>query len=106
MDPTNLIEFFLLSMAKLMEKKEANIPDIINPALKIRATLDTPKSLRALFVQLNHGERAIEILMDRSANTGVKIPNHAATFGSIIFLHPFTIDYTQINFQITNLINL
>jgi hypothetical protein len=66
--------------------REARNPQKINPELKIGATFDTPRSLSALSVQLNLGERAIEMPIDARAQIGAMIPNHAAIFGSIISL--------------------
>jgi hypothetical protein len=77
-----------------MIKREARIPEMIKPELKIGATLATPRSLMALSVQLNHGERAIEMPIDISAHAGAIIPNHAATLGLIIFLQSNIIEYT------------
>ncbi len=65
--------------------REARVPQIINPELKIGATFDTPRSLSALSIQLNHGEDAIEIPIDISPQIGAITPNHAAILGSIIF---------------------
>jgi hypothetical protein len=67
-------------------KEIANIdkstPVMIRPELKIGATFDTPRSLRALLVQLNHGESLIEIPMEVIAHIIAMIPIHEPTFGS------------------------
>lgn len=77
-----LISHFFLSVLikKPIEKTVQKIPHMISPALNRFATGDTPKSLRALSHQLNHGERAIEMSIDESAIIGPIIPNRATNF--------------------------
>jgi len=65
---------------------EMRIPVSMRPELKMGATSETPRSLRALCVQLNHGERAIEILMETAAQIGAAAPSHADISGSKTFL--------------------
>jgi len=81
-NPRRLVRSILISATM---NREARVPQIINPELKIGDTFDTPRSLSALSIQLNHGERAIEIPIDISPQIGAITPNHVAILGLIIF---------------------
>ena len=76
----------LSACIRAMEKSNVSNPVNLRPELKIKATLEIPRSLRALDVQSNHGESAIDTPINTEAQTGAKIPNHAAIFGSKILL--------------------
>jgi hypothetical protein len=58
-----------------------SMPVTIKPTLKIGATGEIPKSLSALYVQLNQGERIIATLIEVMAKIGVIIPNQTAILG-------------------------
>ena len=72
--------------ARDVAKIDSRIPVMIRPTLKTGATSETPKSLRALRVQLNHGERAIEMPVDTITQRSDMTPSHAAILGSRIIL--------------------
>lgn len=60
---------------------DSRIPVTIRPRLKIGAASETPKSLRALLVQLNQGERATEMPVDTIAQRSDITPSQAAILG-------------------------
>lgn len=68
-------------MAKVAKQK-ASIPAAVSPKLNNGAVKPgaIPKSLSALFVQLNSGQDAIEIEMQVNANMGVANPIVAPIF--------------------------
>jgi len=68
--------------AKEMANIDKRRPVSIRPELKMRATSEMPRSLRALFVQLNQGDRVIEIPMKIAAQIGAMSPSQAAISGS------------------------
>ena len=76
----------LSACMRAMENNKVSNPVNLRPELKITATLEIPRSLRALYVQSNQGERAIDTPINAEAHTGAKIPIQAAIFGSKIFL--------------------
>lgn len=65
MDPTRHRRLWRSALARAMENKVERIPPTMSPELKIGATGETPRSLRALWVQLNQCDKAIETTIEK-----------------------------------------